>query len=218
MADWGVILAGGSGSRFWPLSTPRAPKQLLPLVGSHSTAEDAMRRLDGLIPADRTLLVTNAALAPLLGERLGVPPANRLVEPRAASTGPALVWATVEARRRDPQARVLSMHADWFIPDAAAFRHTAAQALDVAATRDVLVTVGMAPSRPETGYGYIVPGDALDDDAARVARFTEKPDAPTAAALIQRGALWNSGLFAWTASRLLAEVGAHTPEDRKSVV
>jgi mannose-1-phosphate guanylyltransferase len=209
---WAVILAGGSGTRFWPLSTPDNPKQLLPLTGPRSTAEEAVARLDGLVPRERVLVVTGAALAARLGERLGLERGNLLVEPRAASTGPALVWATWEALRRDPDAEVLSLHADWSVGDSAAFRYAADEALRTARTFDRLVTVGMVPSRPETGYGYIVPGAALDAVARNVARFSEKPDAATALDLMAAGALWNSGLFAWTGATLLREIGLRTPE------
>jgi mannose-1-phosphate guanylyltransferase len=209
---WGVLLAGGSGTRFWPLSTPDDPKQLLPLAGPRSTAQEAMERLEGLIPPERVLLVTGPALAPRLQERLRLPPENVLVEPRAASTGPALIWASHEASRRDPDAEVLSMHVDWVIGDAAAFRRTAEVALGCARAHDRLVTVGVVPTRPDTGFGYIVPGAPLADGARNVARFTEKPDAATALDLLAAQALWNSGLFAWTAERLFAEVRQHTPE------
>ena len=209
---WAVVLAGGSGTRFWPLSTPETPKQLLPLTGSTSTAEESIDRLTGLIPRDRILVVTGAALAAQIQKRLKLPRTNILVEPRAASTAPALIWATWEAQRRDPEAEVLSLHADWAVGDAAAFRRTADTALTIARQHDCLVTVGVVPSRPETGYGYIVPGPSLGDGARRVARFSEKPDAATALDLMAAGGLWNSGLFAWTAERLLAEVEAHTPE------
>ena len=104
------------------------------------------------------------------------------------------------------------MHADWAIADVEAFRTTATLALDAARTHDRLVTVGMVPSRPETGYGYIVPGAPLDNSARNVARFQEKPDAATALDLMAAGALWNSGLFAWTVTRLMEEVAQHTPE------
>lgn len=210
--DWAVLLAGGSGTRFWPLSSPSRPKQLLPLAGPRSTAEDSIDRLAGFIPPARTLVVTGPALAPLLTERLHLDPSNVLIEPRAASTGPALVWATWEAKRRDPDAAVLSLHADWVIGDPAAFVRSAEVALATARGFDRLVTVGVVPSRPETGYGYIVPGTPLDRGARSVARFAEKPDAATALDLMAGGALWNTGLFAWTATRLLAEVAAHTPE------
>jgi len=209
---WAVILAGGSGTRFWPLSTPEHPKQLLPLAGSTSTAEEAVDRLAGLIPRERILVVTGAALAPQLQEKLKLSPDNVLVEPRAASTAPALIWATSEAQRRDSDAEVLSLHADWAVGDAAAFRRTADAALLTARQYQRLVTVGVVPSRPETGYGYIVPGPPLGDGARMVARFSEKPDAATALDLMAAGALWNSGLFAWTAERLLQETEAHTPE------
>ena len=209
---WAVILAGGSGSRFWPLSTPSRPKQVLPLSGDRSTAEEAFARLEGLVPRERILLVTGTALAGPLQDLLGVPPENLLVEPRAASTGPALIWATWEAFRRDPDAEVLSLHADWAVRDAEAFRRAADLALRTATTHQSLVTVGIVPSRPETGYGYIVPGPSLDDQARTVARFSEKPDAATALTLLAEGALWNSGLFAWTARTLLHEARAHTPE------
>jgi mannose-1-phosphate guanylyltransferase len=209
---WAVILAGGSGSRFWPLSTPSRPKQLLPLSGDRSTAEEAVDRLEGLVPKERILLVTGSALAQPLQKLLGIAPENLLIEPRAASTGPALVWASYEAFRRDPNAEVLSLHADWAVRDADAFRRAADLALSTAAIHGVLVTVGIVPSRPETGYGYIVPGPSLDDRARTVARFSEKPDAATALTLLAEGALWNSGLFAWSARALLEQVRTHTPE------
>ena len=209
---WAVLLAGGSGTRFWPLSTPENPKQLLPLAGSVSSAEDSVERLTGLVPRERTLVVAGTGLAVRLQEHLKLPPENLLAEPRAASTAPALIWATWEARRRDPEAEVLSLHADWAVGDPAAFRDTADIALAAARRHDRLVTVGIVPSRPETGYGYIVPGPPLDESARSVSRFSEKPDAATALDLMAAGALWNTGLFAWTADRLLAEVEAHTPE------
>jgi mannose-1-phosphate guanylyltransferase len=209
---WAVLLAGGSGTRFWPLSTPEIPKQLLPLSGTGSTVEAAVERLTGLIPRERILVVAGEALAGRLRTMLALPAENFLIEPRPASTAPALIWATFEASRRDPDAEVLSLHADWAVGDAAAFRRTADVALTAARSHDRLVTVGVVPSRPETGYGYVVPGAPLDATARTVARFSEKPDAATALDLMAAGALWNTGLFAWTARRLLAEVVRHTPE------
>lgn len=210
---WAVILAGGSGTRFWPLSTPSHPKQVLPLAaGGRSSAADTVARLAGLVPPEHTLVVTGAALAGPLRAALALPESSVLVEPRAASTAPALAWAAHEARRRDPDAVLLCLHADWHVPEPAAFRRAAARALAVAEREGVLVTVGVRPTRPETGYGYIEPGEALAGDARLVARFTEKPSAARAAGLVAQGALWNSGLFAWRADLLLAELRRHTPE------
>jgi mannose-1-phosphate guanylyltransferase len=215
---WAVILAGGSGSRFWPLSTPSHPKQLLPLSSDRSTAEETVERLDGLIPRERILLVTGSALGAPLQKLMRLPAENILIEPRAASTGPALVWASWEAARRDPGAEVLSLHADWSVGDPEAFRRAADLALKTAATHNVLVTVGIVPSRPETGYGYIVPGPSLDDQARHVANFSEKPDAATALTLLAEGALWNSGLFAWTTRKLIEEIRTYTPEIAPALV
>jgi mannose-1-phosphate guanylyltransferase len=209
---WAVILAGGSGTRFWPLSTPDSPKQLLPLSGDRSTAREAVERLEGLISRDRILVVTGAALAPKLQDHLELEPRNVLVEPRAASTAPALVWATWETLRRDPDAEVLSLHADWSVADPDGFRQIADRALQTARNFDRLVTVGIVPTRPETGYGYIVPGASLDTFSRSVARFSEKPNAAAALDLMAAGALWNSGLFAWTGATLLREIERCTPE------
>lgn len=215
--DWVVILAGGSGTRFWPLSSPRRPKQLLPLAGSVPTAVAAVDVIEALVPRERILVVTSAALAGPLGDALGLPGSNFLIEPRAASTAPALAWATFEARQRDPEAAILSMHADWYLGDGTDFRHTAAKALETARAMDRLVTVGVVPTRPETGYGYILPGDEVAPGVRTVARFIEKPDLITVQELLGQGALWNSGLFAWTASRLLEEIQATAREVRDAL-
>jgi mannose-1-phosphate guanylyltransferase len=213
MSHWAAVLAGGSGTRFWPLSTVDRPKQFLPLSGGEPLLAEAVGRLTGLVPPERILIVTARRLAAKTSALLAsLPPENVLGEPRAASTAPALAWATAVARARDPAATVLSLHADWHVGDADAFRRTARAALDAAERHDALVTVGMVPTRPEIGYGYIEPGEPLDGSARRVLRFVEKPDRATAEALIARGALWNSGLFAWRADRFFDEARAHAPE------
>lgn len=186
---------------------------MLPLAGKEPLLVQAVQRLDGLLPPERILIVTGAthvaATRRLLPE---LPPDNVLAEPQPRSTGPALTWASHVVRERDRRATLLSLHADWFVGDDAAFRATAQRALDAAERHDVLVTVGIVPTRPDVGYGYIQPGGALDAEALGVTRFREKPDAATAAQLIQDGALWNSGLFAWTAERFFAETEAVAPE------
>jgi mannose-1-phosphate guanylyltransferase len=213
MSDWAVVLAGGSGTRFWPLSTPAKPKQFLPLTGDTSLLEQAVARLDGLIANEHILVVTGARLVDATRSLLpSLPAENILGEPQAASTAPALSWATFVVQSRDPAASLVSLHADWHIGDGAAFRQTARTAMEVARRHDRLVTVGIVPTRPDVGYGYIQPGSALGGEAREVTRFVEKPDAEAARLLIEGGALWNSGLFAWTATRFFQETVAVAPE------
>jgi mannose-1-phosphate guanylyltransferase len=186
---------------------------MLPLTADRTLLEQAVRRLEGLIPLDRVLVITGRAHVEQTTALLpDLPAENVLAEPEARSTGPALAWATAVARGRDRRATLLSMHADWFVGDDGAFRSTARRALDAAERHDVLVTVGIVPTRPEVGYGYIQPGEPLDAESNRVQRFIEKPNAAKAAQLIQQGALWNSGLFAWTAERFFAETAAVATE------
>jgi mannose-1-phosphate guanylyltransferase len=213
MSQWAVILAGGSGTRFWPLSTPARPKQFLALTGPRPLLGDALARLEGLVAPERTVIVTGRTLADATRRLVAsYGPVRVLAEPRAASTAPALAWATAEAAAGDPDATILSLHADWWVGDAAAFRASAAQALRVAAERDVLVTVGIVPTRPDVGYGYIERGAEVAPGVWAVDRFIEKPEADRAAALVARGALWNSGMFAWSARRFFAETAEHAPE------
>jgi mannose-1-phosphate guanylyltransferase len=210
---WAIILAGGVGSRFWPVSTATRPKQLLPLASDAPLLIETVERLAPLIPPERVFVVTSQALAPALGDALpGLPHNHLLAEPRAAATLPALAWATARIAARDPSASVLSLHADWVIADEPAFRAAATAALEVAERMDLVVTVGARATRPETGFGYVVPGHAIGAGGHAIVRFVEKPDAARAAQLLGQGALWNTGLFAWTAQRFRAEVDAHAIE------
>lgn len=213
MSLWTVILAGGVGSRFWPISTPTLPKQLLPLVTGHPMLRDAVDRLLPLVPGERMLILTNAVLQTAIAAMLPeVPSDNIICEPRPAGTAAALAWAARIVRGRDPDATMLSVHADWAIGDADGFRAALLRAVDVAEMNDALVTVGVTPTRPDPGFGYIEPGERSGPVAFRVARFLEKPDRIRARELIAAGCLWNSGIFVWRASRFLQEVDAHCPE------
>lgn len=213
MSRWVVILAGGVGSRFWPLSTPRRPKQLLPLVDDAPLLVNTVRRLAPSVPAERTLVITNASLADAVRTVLpALPPGNVIAEPRAAGTGPALAWAALEIQRRDADTSVmLCVHADWAIGDENAFRSTLERAARVAEQHASLVTVGVVPARPDPGLGYIQPGERVDG-ARRVARFVEKPDRASAERMVREGYLWNSGIFVWRVKDFLDEVHAHAPE------
>jgi len=191
---------------------PDEPKQFQSLVGNDPLLVQAVDRLRGLIDPQRILVVTGESFRNRTKDLLNIPSDNVLGEPRAASTAAALAWATSWAKQRDPEAAVLSVHADWFVGDDEAFRVCARNALDVAEAHDVLVTVGVSPTRVETGYGHIIPGDALDDRSKRVERFVEKPKADLAQRLMNEGALWNCGMFAWTARRFWKETQEHAPE------
>lgn len=210
-----MILAGGVGSRFWPLSTPRRPKQLLPLVDDAPLLVNTVHRLTPLVPVERTLVITNASLAGAVREAMPeLQAANVIAEPRAAGTAPALAWAALEiSRRASAQDVMICVHADWAIGDAERFRSTLAAAADAAEEHHALVTVGVVPSRPDPGLGYIQPGEGVGG-ARRVSRFIEKPDRATAARMVRDGYLWNSGIFVWRVSDFLEEVRAHSPEVR----
>lgn len=214
MIRWNVVLAGGVGSRFWPLSTPEQPKQLLPLVSDAPMLADTLERLRPSAPPERTLVLTNASLRDaVLALAPELPPAHVIAEPRPAGTCAALAWAArVIQEQSGPEAVMVCTHADWAIGDVAAFRATLDRAAQVAHDERALVTVGIVPSRPDPGFGYIQPGALLHDDVRVVARFAEKPDRDTAARMVADGYLWNSGIFAWRVGDLLAEIRAHTPE------
>ncbi|HSJ62985.1 MAG TPA: sugar phosphate nucleotidyltransferase [Gemmatimonadaceae bacterium] len=213
MTRWAVILAGGVGSRFWPLSTPHRPKQLLPLVGSRPLLVETAERLAPLVPPERTLILTNAALAPAIARLLpALPDENLLIEPMPAGTGPALAWAAREIARRDGDAAVMiSVHADWTVGEPDRFRATLAAAADAAERHRALVTVGIVPTRPDPGFGYLQPGAPVEG-ARRLARFVEKPTVAVAEEFIAQGFLWNSGIFVWRVGDLRREIEAHTPE------
>jgi mannose-1-phosphate guanylyltransferase len=214
MTRWAVILAGGVGSRFWPVSTPARPKQLLPLATESPLLSDALDRLAPLVPPERTLVLTNAGLVePIAALAPSIPRANLIAEPRPAGTAAALAWAATEIERRaGPEAVMLSVHADWFVGDPDGFRAALEHAAEVAARHRALVTVGVVPSRGDPGFGYIQPGAELEPGVRTVARFVEKPDHVRAEAMVADGYLWNSGIFVWRVGDFLGEVRALTPE------
>lgn len=211
---YAVVLAGGIGSRFWPLSTPQRPKQLLPLITEQSMLEETVQRLSPLVDRAHILVLTSAALAPAIRALLPWLAADQVLEePRPAGTAAALTWAAHEVRRRGgAEAAMLSVHADAAIGDDARFREVLADAVRAAEAHAALVTVGIVPTAANPGLGYIEPGAALDATASQVAQFLEKPDRARAERLVAQGCLWNSGIFAWRATEFLAEVAAHTPE------
>jgi len=212
-ALWAVILAGGTGTRFWPVSTPLRPKQLLPLAGTEPLIRQAVDRIRPLVDMARIRVLTGRHLEPAI--RAVVPdlgPDGFLLEPIAKGTAPVLAWAAAEIERLDPGAVMASLHADHVIAPAATFRDQLSRIAAASRAHARLFTIGVAPTRPETGYGYIRTGRELEPDLYEVERFVEKPDSATAKEYVERGYLWNTGLFVWPAALLLDEIRQHTPE------
>ncbi|HSG49015.1 MAG TPA: sugar phosphate nucleotidyltransferase [Longimicrobiales bacterium] len=213
---WVTILAGGVGSRFWPVSTPARPKQLLPLASDRPLMQDTVGRALRLTSPERIRVLTGEhLLAPFRQVVEGLPPGAYLVEPEARGTAPVLAWAAWTLHREDPEAVLVSLHADHLVEPEEAFLALLREGTELARREGALVTVGATPDRPETGYGYIQPGDSIPGPptgSAWVAAFHEKPDAVTAADYLARGFLWNTGIFLWRADVFLDEIRNHAPE------
>jgi len=214
VSRWAVVLAGGTGSRFWPLSTPEKPKQLLPLVTEKPLLHDSVSRLRPIIDAEHTVILTSASLTQAIGKLLPeVPRQNIIAEPQPAGTAAALTWGALSIERREgPDAVMICVHADWAIADDERFRDTLLEAEKVALKTKSLVTVGIVPTRPDPGFGYIQPGNAGSGKPSAVKRFVEKPDRVRAEEMRNDGYLWNSGIFVWRVGDFLDEVDEHTPE------
>ncbi len=210
-----VIMAGGIGTRLWPVSRRSRPKQFHPLLSERSMLVETYERVLPLSRPDRVWVVTGAQFAGLVREQLGdLPPANILGEPVGRSSAPAVALATAVIARREPEALVLATPSDSFIGDAAAYRDYVAVAAQ-AASQGAIATLGVIPFRPDTGYGYIKRGSRLAavPGAYRVERFTEKPDAQTAQRyLADGGYYWNMGQFVFRAGHLMERCAVHLPE------
>ena len=223
VALWAVIFAGGIGSRFWPLSTPARPKPLLKLVSEQTLIEDAVGRLQPSIPPERVLILTSRDIAPAIRSvTRDVPEANVLVEPHPLGTAAALAWGAQElARRAGPSAMCCAIHSDIAADFPEEFRRTLRRAAAFAAREKAMVSVGVRPSRPETGFGYVLPGALLDADqplqqggVATTRGFMEKPSELQAGSRIEDGALWHGGILVASAGTFLEELALHTVEVR----
>ena len=215
---WAIVPAGGSGTRLWPLSRAARPKFLLTLTGKKSLLQQTVDRLTPLATPERTLVVCGPAhAAPVARQLPELPEANIIVEPAPRGSAPAIVLATALIARREPNAVVGSFAADHEVADQDAFTRAIRTAI-AAARQGWLVTVGLEPTRPETGYGYIersadVVAQADEGTVYRSVRFVEKPDLATATAYLEAGrSLWNASMFVWQAGTLLEEVARQQPE------
>jgi mannose-1-phosphate guanylyltransferase len=211
-----VVLAGGSGERFWPLSTPSHPKQFPALLDGQSFFQRTVERAVSLVGAEHVLVATRRELLPIVEQQLpGFPRQNCIGEPVGRDTAACIGLAALTVETRDPGARMLVTPSDHHISPFHAFEETVRHGLGLLDRLDGLVTLGIPPTGPETGYGYILAGEAVDEHPAarRCRRFTEKPDRTTAERFVADGRYyWNSGIFLWRAATLLTAFRRHLPE------
>jgi mannose-1-phosphate guanylyltransferase len=214
-----LILAGGSGTRFWPLSRDSRPKQLLDLFGDGTLLEQAIRRLDGLVPLENILILTNEKQAAAVSECARMlPPENIFAEPAKRDTAPAVALGVGLVAARNPDAVMMVLPADQLIRDTAAYQEVMRDALTVAENSDGLVTIGIQPTWPCPSYGYIERGAPADIPGLKhapheVKRFREKPSPEVAEQFLRQGGFsWNAGMFVWSLPVVTAQLGKHAPE------
>jgi mannose-1-phosphate guanylyltransferase len=213
-----IIMAGGSGTRFWPKSRRARPKQLLRLAGDSTMLQQTVARIETLVARERILIITGADQAAATRAQLpDLPAENVIAEPAPRDTAPCVGLAAGLVARRDPAGTMIVMPADHVIEPTAAFQRTVQAAADVVADHpSALLTFGIKPTRPETGYGYIERDALLETrngiPVYQVIQFREKPDRPTAEAFLAAGRfVWNSGIFVWRAGTILDELRSHRP-------
>ncbi len=214
MNVYAVIMAGGAGTRFWPASRSTRPKQLLALTAdpNESLLAATVRRLEPLVKPEHVYIATGAHLAEASAKELPrVPKAQILAEPVPRNTAPCIGWATATIARHDPDAIVCVLPSDHFMADEPGFRDVVASAID-AAKKGYLATIGIVPTRPDTGFGYIEVGKNIERDTFEVARFVEKPNRAKAEEFLAgKKHLWNGGMFFFRAKDMLAEIEAYLP-------
>jgi len=214
---YAVIMAGGGGTRFWPWSREKRPKQVLPIFSPRAMIRETVERIQPLVPPERILIVTARSQADQLHREIPrVPRENLLLEPRGKNTAPCLCLAAVYAQKVAPEAVLIVLPADHFIGNRAEFLRTLERAAEFARREDFLVTLGIPPSGPETGYGYIQRGPLLahfrGTKIFKARGFREKPDLPKARGYLRRGDyLWNSGMFLWRAEVFLEAAKTFLP-------
>lgn len=214
---YALILAGGVGSRLWPRSRADRPKQLMPLLSERSMLQETVARLEPMLAPEHVIIMTNESYVEAVRNQLPQLPAENVIgEPAVRGTASAIGYGAVVIAHHDPSAVMFSLHADHYMRDVEGFRQALRASAEVAG-EGYLVTIGIAPAYPDTGYGYVERAEALgtyaDHDAYRVARFTEKPDAEQAEAFVESGRYdWNSGLFTWQVSTILDAFATHMPD------
>ena len=204
-----VIMAGGVGSRFWPLSTPEYPKQFIDILGCGRTLiQLTVDRFKGVCPMSNFWVVTNAKYFDIVKQQIpGIPENHILAEPAARNTAPCIAWACWSIKKKDPTANVVVTPADAVVMNPEEFRRVIKNALAFTDRNNAIVTIGIKPSRPETGYGYVESANKAEGEICKVNAFKEKPDHETAEKYLNAGYyLWNAGIFVWNVETIVHSI------------
>lgn len=215
MAKHLVIMAGGIGSRFWPMSTPQCPKQFLDITGCGKTMiQQAYDRFAGIIDLKNLWVVTSKDYKEIVVEQLkGINPQHILLEPCMRNTAPCIAYVSWKIQIEDPDAVMVVVPSDHLILKVDVFKKVMKKGLDFVSHEDRILTLGMQPSKPETGYGYIEQGEQVENGVYNLKSFREKPDLKTAIQYLQDGGYtWNSGMFLWSVKTIVDELRKFTPE------
>ncbi len=216
MSTWLLVLAGGSGTRFWPRSRANFPKQLMPIVGEKALLNVTLERFQGVVDISRQVVLTTKALEPAVQKSLLGSKVTLLCEPEARNTAPCIVMAMEWIRAKDPAAVVILVPADHWITDLPEYLRVMKLAVDAASKTPHLYTIGIQPTKAETGYGYIRCGDRLSEEIFSVDRFVEKPSKEVAETMVQSPEyLWNAGMFVWSIASFFHELSSAAPEYEK---
>lgn len=210
-----VIMCGGIGSRFWPYSRARLPKQFIDFLGTGRTLlQMSYDRITRILPPENVIVMTNERYRDLVREQLpDVPDQHILLEPARRNTAPCVAWATWHILARDPKASVIVMPSDHIITREQVFEQSVLSGFHFVEAHNALLTMGIAPTRPETGYGYIQIGNKVEGDIATVKTFTEKPDLELAKVFVASGEFfWNSGIFLWSAASITGALRSCAPD------
>ncbi len=211
-----VIMGGGVGSRFWPYSRAEKPKQFIDFFGTgRSLLQMSYDRVKGIIPTENIIIVTNETYAPMVRQQLPeLKPEQILLEPARRNTAPCIAWAAYHIKALNPNASMMVAPSDHLVLNEGEFRKNIEHGFDFVEKHDALLTLGITPNRPETGYGYIQVGDKTDSDGILgVKTFTEKPNLELAKAFLSSGEFfWNSGIFLWSADSIIKALKACSPD------
>lgn len=208
-------MAGGIGSRFWPMSTPQHPKQFIDITGCGRTMiQQTFDRFEGIIDLEHVWVVTSANYKELVTEQLtGINPQHILLEPCMRNTAPCIAYASWKIQKEDPKALIVVAPSDHLVLNVPAFQETIRKGIDFVSVGNRILTLGMTPTHPETGYGYIEQSTEIECGIYKLAAFREKPNLSTAIEYLQKGGFtWNSGMFLWSVNTIVSELRAHVPQ------